>query len=342
MKTKSLGFTLIELLVVIAVIALLAMLMVPSFQGAMARGRTVACANHLKRIGEAVEGRLASANRVTRLESYGWPGMLVEYLGEDGSMILECPEADGISEDSMSSQHKPLEEFACISYHPGHSNRIEFIESGRMAKASQSQHDKHNGNMRAHWASGEGYQDDGSGVIYWGYEDQSVGGDDYQDVFVKETLTPDGRSKLECQSETSGKPCIWDKVNEEVLAHYNEINRWYAQPRYSATSKTVFVDSGSGTGSNYAMNAHTVGLDDDVFGKILAVDYIWTLARSTDQWDDEETFDADDDGVLDFARHSGDHNVLFVGGEVKLMTPEEINPSNSTNEEKYWLPENAQ
>jgi len=332
MKTRKTGFTLVELLVVIALIALLVTLLVPTFLGIPARARNVQCANHLKRIGEAVEGRRAIEG-VEKLDIFSWPGALVSYLGKDGSMILECPEADGIPEGG--AVHKPLEEFVCIAYHSAHTSRREFVESGRMAKASQTQFDKVNGNMRAHWASGEGYQDDGLGVIYWGYEDQRVGGDDYQDVLVKETQTPDGRSKLLITSETSGKPCIWDKKNSVVLAHYNEINRWYAVPRYSPTSKTVYIESGHGTGSNYAMNAHTVG--EDRIGKIMAMDYIWVTARSTDNWGGEN-FDTDSDGVLDFARHNGRLNVLFHGGEVRSMRPDEVDPSNVTIETGYWLP----
>ena len=337
MKTGKTGFTLIELLVVTALIALLVTLLVPTFVGLSARARNVQCANHLRRIGEAVEGRRV-VEGVEKLDMFSWPGELVRYLGKDGSMILECPEADGIPEGGAA--HKPLDEFACISYHPNHTNRIEFIESGRMAKASQTQYEKYGGDggarpMRDHWASGEGYVDDGSGVIYWGYEDQGEGGDDYQDVFVKETQTPDGRSKLVCQSETSGKPCIWDKKNNVALAHYNEINRYHAVPRYSETSKTVYIESGHGTGSNYAMNAHTVG--EDRVGKIMAMDYIWVTARSTDNWSGE-SFDANTDGVLDFARHNGRLNVLFHGGEVRSMRPDEIDPSNVTIEAGYWLP----
>jgi prepilin-type N-terminal cleavage/methylation domain-containing protein len=334
MKIRNSAFTLVELLVVIAILALLALLLTPSFTGMAAKARNVACQNHLKRIGEAVEGRRAVPQGAPPLEAFGWPTELTEYLGQEGSLILACPEADGIPEGG--GAHKPLEEFASIAYHPSHTSQREFIESGRMAKASQTQFDHQGGDMRAHWASGEGYKDDGRGVIYWGYEDQRVGGDDYQDVLVKETLTPDGRSELLITSETSGKPCIWDKKKQVVLAHYNEINRWYAIPRYSPTSATRYIETGSGTGSNYAMNAHTVG--EDMVGKIQAMDYIWAIARSTDFWDNSETFDVDKDDELDFARHSGRLNVLIYGGGVKSMSPEDVDPSVQDNRTGYWMP----
>ena len=333
MKTKKAGFTLIELLVVVALIALLAMLLIPSIRGMDTRARTVQCQNHLRRIGEAVEGRLAAVGGAEKLDSYGWPNELVKYLGKDGSMILECPEADGIPEGG--GVHKPLNEFAKIAYHSAHTNCKEFVESGIMAKASQSQYDKNGQNMKNVWRSGEGYVDDGSGVIYWGYEDQGVGGDDYQDVLVKVTQTPDGRSKLECKSETSGKPCIWDKKNNVALIHYDEFNYHYGNPPKTWKTKTVFIETGSGVGSNYAMNAHTVG--KDLVGKFLAMDYIWVLARSTDNWGDG-SFDTDNDGILDFARHEGRLNVLFPGGEVRSMSPDQVDPSNVQLETGYWLP----
>ena len=187
MKTGKTGFTLVELLVVVALIALLVMLLVPTFVGISARARNVLCANHLKRIGEAVEGRRAIEG-VDKLDMFSWPGELVSYLGKDGSMILECPEADGIPEGG--AVHKPLDEFVCIAYHSAHTNRREFVESGIMAKASKTQFEENGNSMKKVWLTGQGYVDDGSGVIYWGYEDQGIGGDDYQDVLVKETQTP--------------------------------------------------------------------------------------------------------------------------------------------------------
>ncbi|MDP6045230.1 MAG: prepilin-type N-terminal cleavage/methylation domain-containing protein [Phycisphaerae bacterium] len=335
MKTRNFGFTLVELLVVIALIALLAMLLVPSFQGAAGQARAVQCRNNLKRIGEAVEGRKASLG-AAKLEPYGWPTVLVEYLGQEGALVLECPEADGIPETG--GVHKPLEEFACIVYPPNYISGkvIEFVESGIMAKASQRQWEASGENLKVHWSSGGGYEDDGSGVIYWGYEDQGAGGDDYQDVLVKETLTPDGRSKLECKSETSGKPCIWDKKNETVLIDYTEFNYHYGDPPKTWKTAIEYVETGSGSGSNYAMNAHTIG--EEMVDKIMAMDYIWVLARSTDDWDGNEQFDADNDGEYDFARHNGRLNVLFPGGRVDSMAPYEIDPSNLENQTGHWLP----
>jgi hypothetical protein len=84
------------------------------------------------------------------------------------------------------------------------------------------------------------------------------------------------------------------------------------------------------------MNVHSIG--KDLTGKILAMDYISVLARVTDDWDDRRMFDVNEDYVLDFARHNRRLNVLFSGGEVRSMTPEEVDPSVISNQVQYWLP----
>lgn len=52
--SKKHGFTLIELLVVIAIIAILASLLVPAVQSAMAKGRSVHCASNLGQLGKGM------------------------------------------------------------------------------------------------------------------------------------------------------------------------------------------------------------------------------------------------------------------------------------------------
>lgn len=118
------------------------------------------------------------------------------------------------------------------------------------------------------------------------------------------------------------------------MACWHEYN-WHYYPETRIPGKIAYVESGQGSGSNYAMNYHVV--EDNKVGKILAMDYLWILARSSDDWSDP-AFDADEDGVPDFARHGGRMNVLFRGGEVRLMKLDDINPADVKHETGYWLP----
>lgn len=329
------AFTLLELLVVIAIVSFLLAILAPSLIGAVGRARTALCGNNLRRIGEVVQARIGYGKDVEKLTPYGWPDEVSTFV--KNTDILLCPEADDVPEGG-GGVHAPLKDFIRIAY-DNSGRAIDFVESGIMVKASQAQFEQYTASMgqrvlKGVWASGEGYIDDGSGVFYWGYEDQGVGGDDYQDVFIKVTQLPNGWSELECKSETSGHPVIQDIYTDEFLVTREEFNYW-AAPR-GWKSKTILLKTAFGSGaSNYAVNAHNVGKYG--VGKILALDYIWTIARAADDWQSPR-FDADGDNSPDFARHGRKTNVLFSGGSVELKRTDDIDPAFAQVEENYWLP----
>lgn len=72
---------------------------------------------------------------------------------------------------------------------------------------------------------------------------------------------------------------------------------------------------------------------------ILAMDYSTSVAQCAgdgpiDDWNDM----LDDEGVYRFARHSGECNVLFADGSVKLTAPLEIHPASQDAVDLYWTP----
>ena len=158
----------------------------------------------------------------------------------------------------------------------------------------------------------------------------------YQDALLKATERSDGMSEVFCWGCTAGRPWINYVPGFRgggVAVTNDEMNSYYGGP-----GKTLILPTGGAGASSYAMNAAAV----DLRGKerILALDYVWTIARSDlDDWSDDPDFDTDNDGVLDFARHGGRLNVLLVGGSVQLKRPEEIDPKGGVDiENTLWLP----
>ena len=68
--------------------------------------------------------------------------------------------------------------------------------------------------------------------------------------------------------------------------------------------------------------------------KALVMDYDWIIAKTTHDWAQDES----SPGVPTFARHMGKLNVLFVGEEVRLMRPEDVNPADAFNQSALWNP----
>ena len=123
----------------------------------------------------------------------------------------------------------------------------------------------------------------------------------------------------------------------------NGINDWIILGAGESSNPST-PGSGGSSGyncTNYGMNslAGAMGRPEQIF----ALDYADTIAKpEEDNWT-APTWDADSDGRLDFARHAvrgakERANVLFVGGEVRSMTPAEIDPLYQELRDRCWKP----
>jgi len=323
--SKRNGFTLLELLVVIAIIIMLVALLAPDLRGMRQVAMTVKCANNLKRIGEAAHGRLnKGTQRAEVLSAYTWAQQISEYLGGDECLI--CPESGKRAGDT--APRRPISDFITLNA----SIVFDIKETPKMFKVSDAQY-RALGVGECTGIQPPPYDDDGSGIVWWGWED---GGDmDYQDALLKVTERSDGMSEVFCWGCTAGRPWINYVPGFRgggVAVSDGEMNSYYG-----GVGKTLILPTGGAGASSYAMNAAAVDLRGK--GRILALDYVWTIARSDrDDWSDDADFDTDNDGVLDFARHRGRLNVLLIDGSVQLKRPEEIDPADVNIENTLWLP----
>ena len=323
-KCRSRAFTLIELLVVIAIIALVIAFFVPSTRDFMSRGYIVKCADNLRHIGEAAHGRKADGREDVDLREGFWVAEIVEYLG--GVESLACPEGS-----SSWAASESVEAQIVIRRSPTGA-WVPLVVGEDLLKLSDTQ-------WQTMIAEGRSitppvpYVPDGSGVYWWGWDDGpgGAGDNDFQDMAVKVTPAGSGLVDVFVQSSTSGSPEIWTTDHSERLTEDTETNKH----KHGAGTYKEFLLVVTGGDCSYGMNTAMLKLDHQT--KMLALDYGSISAASTDIWTDAK-WDVDGDGDLDFARHMGRINVLFVNGSVKLRTIDEIDPFDPTAESTYWLP----
>ena len=317
------GFTLLELLVVVAIIALLTILLAPSFRNAYHAIRAGICGNNLRRIGEAITlfYRGGPAGREVNLTASRWPEELDEYLGEGG--VTYCPEGTA---GSQMAQSAPISDLVSL-YVENRNCDLEFIESAVVRKLSDEQYQQiswgpANMNLPAYEPGAD------LGVYWYVFEDLAGGGDMDFDIAVRVTENGDGTYTLWCTQLTGAGYTWWlvDKINVDaagnrsVVVHKNDMDWWTAE----APSPDAEGIVGEGGGTNYGVNGEINNIADDV-GKIVALDYPWFAARSDHDWT-ADSFTGEIPGIPVFARHQGRINVLFTGGAVQLKRPDEINP----------------
>lgn len=329
------GFTLVELMVVLSIIALLTMMVVPSMTGVATMARITLCQNNLKRISEATQTWAAENETWDQFSlAESWTTTVIQNASPD---VLLCPEG----EDTLLAEGTPIEEQIQIKYG---SRYIPLVVGVQLYKFSDEQ-----------WQTltGEGkkiqepvvYDGKNPDVYWWGMDDSPMGSgdDDFQDMAIRVTKNGDGTATVWIQSCTNGHPEIaWMKdgtlVPNGEWFYHNQHH--YSDNNPESQGDHIELPLGVGGASHYAMNK--AQLDMRRNGKIQALDYLSSIARShEDNWNDPR-WDPDEDGRPDFLRHRGRLNVLFTGGAVKLQWREEVDPVDVYTERALWQPGLAQ
>ena len=308
-----------------AVIALLAVLMVPTLSDVYRVAHRTTCGNNLNRIGQAI--KLFSAGgpggRELKLTPVRWPVQLGKYIGDGG--VLTCPEGDG---ESLVPGSVSLPDLVSINVTTTGYD-LEFIEGPYVAKVSEEQF------QAISFATGRRidappYDAGVDPTVYW-YLLEDVPfthGDLDYDIGMKVTENGDGTVMLSVKQLTGASYDfnLIDKTDDrKILVHKAEMD--------GSADHEIIVGDGSGLAS-YGMNAalNTISSDAE---KIMVLDYSWFVAHPTHDWSGDKLA-SDIPGIPVFARHNGRINVLFTDGSVRLKRPDEVNPADPGIQRTLW------
>ena len=319
------GFTLVELLVVMALIALLAMLTVPTLSGIYRVAHRTTCANNLKRIGQAVTLLSGSGpgGQEVRLRTERWQLQLGRYIGEGGVFI--CPAGDG---EEQAIENIPLTDLTCIHV-TSTGYDLEFIEGPYVAKLSDEQFQAVDFVLGVRYDA-PAYNPGVDPRMYW-YILEDVpfeGGDHDFDIGVRVLENGDGTLTLSVKQITfaSYDFNLVDKLDDrKILVRKHQMD--------GTPGNEVVVGEASGMAS-YGMNAEFNSTSNDG-EKIMVLDYPWFLARSDHDWSSDRLA-GNIPGIPIFARHYGKINVLFTDGSVRLRRPDEVNPADPAIQRTLW------
>jgi len=325
------------LLVVISVIALLAMMMFPSLGNIFGVARSTQCRNRLKEIGKAVE-LLKAQDGHRDMKVMFWQDLLRPYLGKDKSSLV-CPEhayilaMRGEEEEEIAPRVLPLEDLVAFRVNNQH-----FDDLGRgtmVVKLSDANFKRAkadgwlgNSNASNHFPRAQ-YEDgsEDSSNPYWLCLEDYGGDQDFKDVMVEVTITGNGYL-LKCQSGFTGHSnwIVTKPEHEEIQFIGSNSQPGKLEPIPIAVNGVI---------SSYGMNV-LVPETLNTPGSILVLDYHWLLASTIDAWSDFPN--PENNTIPVFARHRERVNVLFADGSVRVMDPNDIDPTNSRIEQTYWLP----
>lgn len=270
--------------------------------------------------------------------------MLQPYLGRPGSRIYKCPEfaAGGAAPAGM----EQLYQFHC--YHRNGTEYYLDLDGPYVVKMSDTQY--RNANLRHGrnvWDVYSAYEEDSNPEVVWYCMEEAIDGvsfpgkqggnaaRDYEDTRLRVTDNGDGTVNLyfDLGSGAINVDLIPYGGGAAVL-HAGDNSEYGSWQNRHNQHPVGSCPGGVAEEASYGMNVKVSSLRGG--GKILAIDYIWSVASAAHKWSDHPH--AEVPSLPMFARHNARMNVLFLGGGVRLMRPDEIDPIGDGVPEAYWLP----
>ena len=313
---KRNAFTLVEILVVIAVIALLLMILMPSYQQAAAMTRATLCRNNLAKISTAFATHASGAAASTLKGVFSlpsadlWPG--VPYSVCPVKTLFICPEKEEEEKSSYNKPTNPLEGLQYLNRPRGWNIPFTEVGLGKM----------YFGTRRGRDSRGE--------YIECGMDDNSPVDADYMDNdgsdgLIRVYLEPNGRvvaklMKYNCAGGESncvlykGKPLFPDNV----YTNPNDERYGWLGPGASKSSLLVEAVLFKGVQCSYGINERSGELRYGT-GRVLLVDYDKMIV---------DLSNAECPKLLSTAaqRHLGKLNMLLTDGAVRATGPTQIDP----------------
>jgi len=332
---KSRAFTLIELLVVIALIALLAVMLIPSFGAAKSVYRDTQCRNNLNRLWQGfvlASGIVTSSDNTLVIktpDSAGlyptgmiWPSVPSNVIEE--LELFRCPE-DDVKQSSVSGSLATIEYESPYGRYP-----LDTIGDGNCYKSRR------------------GYDAKGSYTEYIMQDDEGTGGQ-YEAMDFNGWIDTDGG----CRIYDAGVIHVWQNIEQEspgsvpnfsgahggyptginTCSDLNNIN-YNGQPSLEGNGKmqdargrSYVLPNWGERLTNYGINAYAYRYSTGS-GRVVLVDYQESIVNV-------DAPQAAENMLLDSARHFDRVNYLMSDGSVKTASPLEISPRLNP---KAWRP----
>lgn len=329
------GFTLVELLVVMGIIALLAMLLVPTFNDVQEHTRAATCQSNLKEIAKA----MSSAKKLP------YPAQWRTVLREQGlSGVLSCPSDDYIDTDAEAEDFPELEDVFLVQKQGGNvlfSNMQVILDTGTSPEDNQI--------SRVQVAHGI-TANPGQMLVKVGGECALLrvtygGSVSFESMIIAHASHGCGSTHWLCIDDGSAD---WRARVSQGLDNRQPEDEYHPDPSIFAmrlqsgpkyTKQWPALSISQSHKSSYGMS-NAVNAEDPRPGQLLMVEYAKDIAKVvkggffTDEFGISNT---DERGFLR-TRHFGLANFATIGGSVRSMTREQLQFEYDQYDNGMWAP----